>query len=297
MNKEIIFSIIIPHKNTPKLLRRCLESIPRRDDIQIIIIDDNSNKDIDEFNGVINFFKESIEVYIKKEGKGAGYARNVGLNHAKGKWLLFADADDFFTKDGFDYLFAEINSPQEIIYFKVISCYSDTYEPAKRDKTINQLVDDFIDGKKDAENWIRYKYSVPWGKMIKRELVCRENILFEEVLAANDGMFGLFTGYFAHSVNSINHVIYCATVNRGSLTNSYSVDILRSRYLVSLRYNKFLREHNCKKYQTVVVMYLLLNSIRYGFRTFFHFVQFAIHYKMNPLFGVHKWLSRYLLYH
>lgn len=37
------YNIIIPHKNTPKLLQRCLDSIPQRDDLHIIIVDDNSD--------------------------------------------------------------------------------------------------------------------------------------------------------------------------------------------------------------------------------------------------------------
>lgn len=39
----INYSIIIPHKNIPDLLQRCLNSIPRRTDIQIIVVDDNSD--------------------------------------------------------------------------------------------------------------------------------------------------------------------------------------------------------------------------------------------------------------
>lgn len=42
MNKQ--YSFIIPHKNSPDLLNRCIQSIPKRDDIEIIIVDDNSDK-------------------------------------------------------------------------------------------------------------------------------------------------------------------------------------------------------------------------------------------------------------
>ena len=38
----INYSIIIPHKNIPELLQRCLDSIPRRVDVQIFVVDDNS---------------------------------------------------------------------------------------------------------------------------------------------------------------------------------------------------------------------------------------------------------------
>ena len=92
------YTIIIPHKNTPQLLQRCLDSIPIRVDIQIIIVDDFSDSTIVDFNNFPGSNRLNVEIYLTKEGKGAGYARNVGLTKAKGKWILFADSDDFFNK-------------------------------------------------------------------------------------------------------------------------------------------------------------------------------------------------------
>ena len=46
---EIVYSVIIPHKDIPCLLQRCLDSIPPRDDVQIIVVDDNSSPDIVDF--------------------------------------------------------------------------------------------------------------------------------------------------------------------------------------------------------------------------------------------------------
>ena len=88
---DINFSIIIPHRNIHTLLQRCIDSIPARDDVQIIIVDDNSDPNIVDFDNFPGKNNPQVEIYLTKEGKGAGYARNVGLDHAKGKWLLFAD--------------------------------------------------------------------------------------------------------------------------------------------------------------------------------------------------------------
>ena len=41
----IYYSFIIPHHNTPELLQRLINSIPQRKDIEIIVVDDNSDKD------------------------------------------------------------------------------------------------------------------------------------------------------------------------------------------------------------------------------------------------------------
>ena len=93
------FSIIIPHKNIPSLLQRCLDSIPMRDDLQIIIVDDNSDPKKVDFGNFPGLNDARCHVIFTKEGKGAGYARNIALNIAASKWVLFADADDFYSTD------------------------------------------------------------------------------------------------------------------------------------------------------------------------------------------------------
>ena len=37
------FTFIIPHKNIPSLLQRCIDSIPQREDVHIVVVDDNSD--------------------------------------------------------------------------------------------------------------------------------------------------------------------------------------------------------------------------------------------------------------
>jgi glycosyltransferase involved in cell wall biosynthesis len=281
---NIIFSIIIPHKNIPDLLQRCLSSIPKRDDIQIIVVDDNSDANRVDFNRFPGLGERYVEVYFTKEGKGAGYARNVGLKHAKGKWILFADADDFFTENAFKYLFAEVDSHHEIVYFKVASCYSDTYEPANRGRGENKYVDSFIKNKPyDYQNQLRYKHVAPWGKIIKKTLIDRKNITFDEVVAANDITFSLHTGHFALSINANHNEIYYITVKKGSITNTHSLENLISKYVVILRYNQFLREHGKKQYRKAIAMYL---TPKYGIGVFFKLVKLAIQYKNNPFIGI-----------
>jgi cellulose synthase/poly-beta-1,6-N-acetylglucosamine synthase-like glycosyltransferase len=66
----INYSIIIPHKNIPQLLQRCLDSIPRREDVQIIVVDDNSdaNKvDFANFPGLNDPYVEVVFVKMKTE--------------------------------------------------------------------------------------------------------------------------------------------------------------------------------------------------------------------------------------
>ena len=67
INNSINYSIIIPHKNSPLLLERCLESIPIRDDLQIIIVDDNSDPEVVNFSKFPGLDRLNTEVYFTKD--------------------------------------------------------------------------------------------------------------------------------------------------------------------------------------------------------------------------------------
>lgn len=61
------YNIIIPHKNSPKLLQRCLDSIPRRDDLHIIVVDDNSDSDKVDFEHFPGYDRNDVELIFTKE--------------------------------------------------------------------------------------------------------------------------------------------------------------------------------------------------------------------------------------
>jgi hypothetical protein len=220
----------------------------------------------------------------------------LGLERAKGKWLVFADADDFFTENAFEYLYENKDSECEVIYFKVTSCYSDTLEKADRDVGVNSLIDNYICKSQNAEDNIRYQYISPWGKQIKSKLVNRNQIKFEEVIVANDRMFSILSGHSASSINASNKTIYCITLNKGSITNTLNVDHLTSIYGVILRTNVFFRSINKKHYQGSI-MHCLFCSLQYGFLTFLNFIKLAIIHKNNPFIGMSKWIyNAYIIY-
>ena len=106
----INYTFIIPTRNIPLLLNRCLNSIPLRNDIQIIVVDDNSDPKIVNQDNFPFKNRKNVEVIFNKYSKGAGYARNLGLQLAKGKWLLFPDADDFYVDGFIDILDNKVNS-------------------------------------------------------------------------------------------------------------------------------------------------------------------------------------------
>ena len=136
--KMFNYSIIIPHKNIPSLLRRCLDSIPERDDLEIIVVDDNSKEDT--IRDLQTIHRNNLQIIYTKEGKGAGYARNVGISKAQGKWILFADADDFFLPNVIEKISPYSDCPQKLILFNSICRFSDDLtQNGDRDKICNKF--------------------------------------------------------------------------------------------------------------------------------------------------------------
>lgn len=104
---------------------RCLKSIPVCEDIQVIVVDDYSP----DANTYLERYPELSRSYIEfirapKNG-GAGYARNIGLEQAKGKWIMFADADDFFVDKMYDIISSHVESDADVIFFPKKAVYSD----------------------------------------------------------------------------------------------------------------------------------------------------------------------------
>ena len=218
MNNTINFSIIIPTKNIPDLLQRCLESIPQRSDIEIIVVDDNSDREIVDVKNYPGTNNQQVKIIFLPESKGAGYARNIGLTIAKGKWILFADSDDYFSEKFSDILDRYINSEYDIIFLNYERVDSVTKEK------IHVYRQSFITGKnlndKLLENKLRFVMGPPWCKMIAHHLIKKYNVKFDEVAKHNDTMFSLKIGYYADRIFIDPEIAYYNTQREGSITTS-----------------------------------------------------------------------------
>lgn len=299
MNPEkLIYSIIIPHKDRPELLRRCLSSIPDRADIQVVVVDDNSSDRV--ISELTSFTKaNNVEFIYTKAAKGAGYARNIGLDHAVGKWILFADSDDYYVSNAFDVLDRYIESDNDLIYVGSTSSYSDSMEKADRHMYYQQMIDKYLlQGNEFNEYSLRLRYLVPWGKMIKRSLISENNIRFEEVIASNDIMFSAQTGFLANKICVEKEVVYCVTVNKGSLINTRTRESDFARFCVKLRYNKYVVSLDRTTYQYTIRKPVFDAFKNYGIREFLRYIILARHYNVSLFYNLNvlRVIKSYMTY-
>lgn len=94
------FSVIIPTHNRCEMVQRALQSILGQGfrDFEVIVVDDGSTDDT-SLRLAAAFHDPRVRV-LTQERSGATAARNRGVAHAKGDWLVFLDSDDELAADG-----------------------------------------------------------------------------------------------------------------------------------------------------------------------------------------------------
>ena len=243
------YTIIIPHHNIPNLLRRCLHSIPSRDDIQIIVVDDCSDEIYK--SDLLSIEKEFLNADFYYSGicKGGGAARNIGLQHAKGKYVLFADADDFFNYCIGDVLNEYINETCDIIFFNANCLDTDTYLPKNRIQHLNTMHEEYERLPEKAITSLKYLYGEPSCKFVKRELIEKNNIQFEETRIHNDTKFSYLVGFYCKKMIVDQRAIYCVTTRLGSVSKVISLDRLLTRTRVFGEANQFYKAHQINYFE------------------------------------------------
>lgn len=265
-------SIIIPHRNIPLLLERCIQSIPVSTNMEVIIVDDNSDDNKVDFDKFPGKDRPDTKIVFTKKGKGAGYARNIGLEHATGKWILFADADDFFKPNAFQLVSEYINSEYDIVFFSAITRMSDNLNilSHRMDRYINKM-------KKHDENFARYDSNTSVLKLFKHQFITVHHLKFEEIPLSNDMYFSCLAGIKADKIKIDERKLMCITERRESLIfHRHSKEERIIRFDTYMRCNALLSSVGKRQYrQNAIMLYFgdcntindLLN-IKYIFKFF-----------------------------
>ncbi len=109
-----LFSIIIPAYNAVATIAETLESIriQRFQDFEVIVVDDGST---DETGVVVQNYEEVQ--YVFQPNQGPGSARNNGASYARGKFLIFLDADDVMFPWGLELYEKEVRGAGKVSLF------------------------------------------------------------------------------------------------------------------------------------------------------------------------------------
>ena len=105
-SRRIVVSIIIPVYNVDKRIEKSIQSVLDQTmrDIQVILVDDCSTDNSFAYCTKLALTDSRVEVYRHPVNRGVSAARNTGLSHVLGKYVLFVDSDDILDKDMVDVL-------------------------------------------------------------------------------------------------------------------------------------------------------------------------------------------------
>lgn len=184
--KQPQISVIMPAYNVGRYVRRAVESLQRQScrDFELLAVDDGST---DRTGQVLDSLAEHdyrITVFHVENG-GAPAARNLALDHAKGTYIYFMDADDWAEPDMLtDMLTLATQSQLELV---VTGFYIDTYygkddqfrtEVKSCPSCIYPSAEEFrADAWKLFDNNLLYS---PWNKLFLRSRIEELGIRFRQ---------------------------------------------------------------------------------------------------------------------
>lgn len=229
---SILFTIIIPHKDIPVLLGRCLSSIPHRDDIQTIVVDDGSN-DVD----IVKMVEQSfpwVSFLYEKDTCGPGVARNKGIEKARGEWIVFADADDYYTDNFWEHAEELIDTSADIVYTRCRSENLETERPYHRADYYNAMLDAYQQKKWRSEERLLLSHDVPWAKMIRHSLIEANHLRFYPMMVGEDAVFSVSMASHHPKIAVSDVVMYVITSRSGSLSTLTSREMQREHFISSL---------------------------------------------------------------
>lgn len=181
-----LISLIVPLYNSEKYLSETIESVINQSyqNWELIIVDDHSTDN--SYNLAENFTKKDKRIKLVKRPskykKGANSCRNLGLNLAKGKYVIFIDSDDILTPYCIDQRVTSLEKNQNLDFgiFPALS-FND-----RQDKFNSEVYGYNWGDKKTINNLINKCLPfITWCLLFNRNSLIEKNIKWDENLLSN----------------------------------------------------------------------------------------------------------------
>lgn len=277
------YSVIIPYRDKYDLLLIAIASIPDRADIQIIIID---NSDVSlPFDKIPVKNYAHIDYLTSDSAKGAGYARNVGIEAAEGDFILFLDADDYFMPQAFDTFDKYIYSDFDIVYFNATSVRLADGSVSKRHVRIDKIIKQYFVDK--SEDLLRYDFPWPYCKLYNASFIKNNNLEFDVIKCSNDVMFSLKSGCAARRICVEGTIVYVITEGEknSSLTKTKSRENNFIRFQVAVRKNNIYIELGKPYLQTRLLPRIFHAVMNGGLKELPRYIHYARENGVNVFVG------------
>ena len=218
-------SFIIPYFNGQSTIVRCLDSIYSlelyKDSFEIIIVDDCSLIPAQTVLAEYICTHPDIHIIRHTENKCQGGAKNTGIRYSKGRYIIFADQDDFIIPNNLKLAMLEaFNSNPDMLScrFNVISIDGESTE--KGLKLPNSFT---VDGKTFCESCFDAGQSLaPWSYLYRRDYLQQISHPMAEGVLMEDSDWIAWHLIFANKIVYLPIPIYCWVMCPSSITHGQS---------------------------------------------------------------------------
>ena len=302
-----LISIVIPVYNAAQYLKRCLTSIMEQTylNYEVILVNDGSE---DNSLDICNDFAQNdnrIKVYSKENG-GASSARNYGLKHCSGEYLVFVDSDDWVEPNYLNNLY----QAAQIGDFDIVQCNFITVKSTdlKIEEDTRFTEEKVCEISKDEALNKRLYTVVVWGKIYKR-------YLFNDFKFINITMYEDDASYYifidrSEKIGLLNQQLYYYYLSNNSIMrNNKGVNLeFIEIYLDRIRYfkerqNKVLLDGSYDRFCLVLLLTFAYLERRYTYekkklwdlyKEYYLFVKKSpnIVFKDKLMFSIFRYLPR-----
>jgi len=233
--EQLFFSIIIPVYNTADYVGHCLDSILKQNldksKYEIILIDDGSSDSSPDILREYSMRFENI-LLIQKKNEGVSVARNVGLNSARGEYILFVDSDDFIAENSLENIYHFLIS-EETIDLLIGRSYITDNNSLKRE--VYSFDSSFFSKKiEGVELLLKHNYGKGsvWGAAFRRDFLKTHTLKFNNNLKnGEDSIFMIMCFLYAKNIQFSDMILYLVNERDGSASRSWNLD--RVLYMIN----------------------------------------------------------------
>ncbi|MFE5596961.1 CDP-glycerol glycerophosphotransferase family protein [Streptomyces sp. NPDC056549] len=203
------FSVIIPVYGVEGYIRECLESVTTQSyrDFEVIAVDDCS---LDSSGAIIDEFAARdprVRAVHRAENGGIGAARNTGVEHARGDYLLFLDGDDSIRPGSLQAMADRLDAAQdpEILIFDHVRTHVDgSVEPSRTGPHLADIRDRVV--RPVDELALLRIFAVVWNRVYRRDFFTGEGYTFTDGLY-EDALMVYTTMAAAQRVAGLEYVV------------------------------------------------------------------------------------------
>ncbi|MFJ2057518.1 CDP-glycerol glycerophosphotransferase family protein [Streptomyces sp. NPDC087908] len=203
------FSVIIPVYGVEGYIRECLESVTSQgyENFEVIAVDDCS---LDSSGAIVDEFAARdprVRAVHRAENGGIGAARNTGVEHARGDYLLFVDGDDSIRPGSLQAMADRLDAAEdpEILLFDHVRTHVDGSVEASKTGPYLAAIRDRVVRPVDELELLRI-FAVVWNRVYRRDFFTGEGFAFTDGLY-EDALMVYTTMAAAERVAGLEYVV------------------------------------------------------------------------------------------